>query len=817
MTYRKEQEKTEADRMAQMQLEKSKIRQASILEQFSDYNHKFAYWKARMQRHGSTGQWLARSDEFNRWIAGSGPSVFWFTGILGSGKTVMTAFVVEQLSARPIQDSDKLVYFFCQYDNEISLKATTILRSIIRQLLDQDDRVFTENQSKIEALLNNLHDLILLEDLFFDIINCLKTVVLIIDGADECSNSEMKLLIKTLRSLILRKPSGVKLYLAGDDRITGIIMLSLAPSFVVNTRTPEAGSDLQELIQQLVTARREDGDLVAGDPSLYQEVVDVLRTASQGMVLWVKFQLEEICSQKTDESIRSALNHLPKDLFEIYNRLLSRIVREGSEEVCKKVFRFMAAAKTLLSLGELGEAISVEPCQPYFMPERLINDIHGIVRWCHGLITFNELDDRLQFTHSSVKNFLCGPGTERNTLSGFHFEEHEADRQFGEVCVTYLNFNDLKTQVVKYRRPGPPVDPMTMASHALKAGSPNPLLDKARDLMRRRAKSTVMGSRLLNPQADCENSNTVTMKYHLLQYASEFWLWHTTDFSPDQGRLWSLFQALAVNRYGVLSEPNYSNLLWHCFVNGRLGAGTKKLFDGHCHKYLIEQSGTLWLEAVLSLDQGGLDNALHGIGTEWIQELTLEERSNLLAKLIETNNTGLLGMGTMLVALGIDPYYEFVNHLKPTTLLEELIRNEDAELLRTVCKEMVASNTSLNYDITPTGRTALLVAANLRRYIAVGILLNHGANVNVIDYSDHTALHLAIKGETSTTDNSDLMDTVSQLLIAGASPNVRDTRGMVALDYASHDLEKSLHEEFAKYRVSVDTNKGRFRPKNTTP
>ncbi|KAH0360412.1 hypothetical protein KCU65_g9409, partial [Aureobasidium melanogenum] len=279
MLYRK----AEAERVVQMQLEKRKSSQASKLEQFSNYNHKIAYWKARTQRHGSTGQWLTQTDEFKRWISVSNPSVFWFTGILGSGKTVMTAFVVEQLSAKTIQDSGKLAYFFCQYDNETSLRATTVLRSIIRQLIDQDDHIFSENQSQIDALLDNLYDVSLLEDLIFDIINGLKSAVVIIDGIDECSDFEMKSLVRILRSLMLRKPSDLKLYLAGDDRITNIIVSSLTPKFVVNTHRPEAGSDLQELIQQLVTVKREDEDLVTGDPSLYQEVVDVLRTASQGM------------------------------------------------------------------------------------------------------------------------------------------------------------------------------------------------------------------------------------------------------------------------------------------------------------------------------------------------------------------------------------------------------------------------------------------------------------------------------------------------------------------------------------------------------
>lgn len=213
----------------------------------------------------------------------SDPSIFWFTGILGSGKTVMTAFVVEQLPAKPIQDFEKLVYFFCQYDKATSLKATTVLRSITRQLLDQDDRVFAENESKIDALLEDLHDMSLLETVLADVIDCFKCVIVIIDGVDECSNSEMKLLVKVLRNLMLRTPSGLKLYLAGDDRITDIIMSSLTPSFIVNTHISEAGSDLHELIRQLVNARKEDGDLVTGDPGLHQEIIHVLCTKSQGM------------------------------------------------------------------------------------------------------------------------------------------------------------------------------------------------------------------------------------------------------------------------------------------------------------------------------------------------------------------------------------------------------------------------------------------------------------------------------------------------------------------------------------------------------
>ncbi|KAH0354288.1 hypothetical protein KCU81_g1532, partial [Aureobasidium melanogenum] len=826
MMYRKEREKTEVDRLAQTQLERQKIRQASKLEQFCDYNHKIAYWKARTQRHGSTGQWLTRTDEFKRWIAGSDPNVFWFTGILGSGKTVMTAFVVEQLSAKPTQNFEKLVYFFCQYDNETSLKATTVLRSIIRQLLDQEDRIFTEHESKIDALLDNLYDLSLLESLFTNIINCLKSITVIIDGIDECSNSEMKLLIKTLRSLMLREPSGLKLCLSGDDRITDIITSSLTPSFVVNTHKPEADTDLQELIQQLVTVKREDEDLVATDPSLYQEIVDILCTASQGMVLWVKFQLEEICCQKTDESIRKALNHLPKDLSETYDRLLSRIVEEGSDEVCNKIFRFMAAAKRPLSPEELGEAISVQPCQPYFMPERLLNDINGIVRWCHGLITFDDLDETLQFAHSSVKSFLCSPDTERIAHSDFHFQEHEADRQFGEICVTYLSFNDFKTQAVKYSRSGTALNPMAMASHALRTEPSSIVLNQAQNMISRRAKSASASSRLFFPQTKGSKSQMIAKDYQLFQYASESWLLHTTEFSPEQGHLWSLFQTLARDRYGIPSNFDASNPLRNS------APGVKRLSDDmfiHRHHALFRfcckdekglrwtlseilrrksfsflrlllplanQPGDLWLEAVMSVEDSDLSVFRRDTGIEWIQKLTLKQRSSMLRNVIEMGPNGLLGVSAALVNFGIDPWYKSGSQ---TTLLEKLIYAPNDELLKTVCEAMVDSHADFERDIASNGRTALHVAAVARRHIAVKILLDHGADVDTVDCDGRTALHLAIKGEALAMEIV-VLNTVSQLLSAGVSLHVRDCHGKVALDYASPDLEQTLHERFAKHK-----------------
>jgi hypothetical protein len=137
----------------------------------------------------------------------------------------------------------------------------------------------------------------------------------------------------------------------------------------------------------------------------------------------------------------------------MYNRLLTRIIEEGNDETCNKICRYMAAAKRPLALDEFGHIISWDPYQPFSMPERLVDDTQTIVRWCHGLITMNDLDDTFQFAHSSVKEFLCSPEAERFELQSFHFPRDEAELRLGEVCVTCLSFNDFGTQLVESSKP----------------------------------------------------------------------------------------------------------------------------------------------------------------------------------------------------------------------------------------------------------------------------------------------------------------------------------------------------------------------------
>jgi hypothetical protein len=505
-------------------------------------------------------------------------------------------------------------------------------------------------------------------------------------------------------------------------------------------------------------------------------------------------------------------------------------VEEKSENECNKIFRFMAAAKRPLSAEELGEAISVEPCQPEFMPTRLLNDTNGIVRWCHGLVAFDDLDETLQFTHSSVKDFLCGPDTERITLTGFHFKDHEADRQLGEVCVTYLNFNDFKTQVVKYRRPATLPGPMMMASHALSAGSPSALLNKASHLMRR-AKSTSARSRLLNRQTDNEADDTVTMKYHLYRYASEFWLGHTTKFLSES-RTWNLFRALAEQRLESISElvirtpPLEDGLLesmythkheaFFCLYLTRFWDDTRfvstlaSILDFKCYSFIRllpplarKKSDTRWQELILSISDSDLLRTMELTHLQWLEDLTVTNRSEMLLKIMRVAPQHYLHMKAALIKSGVDPYHECDNDGKSTTLLEKMTHQPDDILLNGLCDAMIKSGADFSRKITQDGCNALHIVAASRNSVAVSKILTHSSSnalVNSTDDYGRTALHLSVQGKDSTS-KSDVVGTVRELIKMGVPQDVEDASGKVALDYVSSEEVSSLAGEFHRSLV----------------
>ena len=176
--------------------------------------------------------------------------------------------------------------------------------------------------------------------------------------------------------------------------------------------------------------------------------------------------IDELCAQHCDDDIRNAIGCLPKTLTETFSRALLRIVSRRNTSVAVKTFSWVAIAKRPLTLDELREAISIEIGQQFSISERLVNNIDQLASWCENLVHVDEELKTVQFAHQAIHKFII-EGPPGPQFGDFCFNLPDADHHAGEICVTYLNFNDFKRTLARRTQPMKLADPVAMAKLAL--------------------------------------------------------------------------------------------------------------------------------------------------------------------------------------------------------------------------------------------------------------------------------------------------------------------------------------------------------------
>lgn len=251
--------------------------------------------------------------------------------------------------------------------------------------------------------------------------------------------------------------------------------------------------------------------------------------------LWVALQIEDICSQECDSDIRETLKKLPKDLPETYDRIISRIVQMGHAELAKKILLWVATARRPMILEELQEAIAVKPHQKYSDPERFVNDISQIVSWCGNLIVADEEDNTVQFTHQTVKTFLLNVFPDE-TSGDFHFQQPQIDHYAGEICVTYLNFNDFKRKLIKQPKALHLPTPKAIVKASFSSGLPSKTMSIWERFKEYRKGKTLDSGHVFATEAlrkDLEAAWELRKEHPFLSYASDHWLHHSAYFDQN--------------------------------------------------------------------------------------------------------------------------------------------------------------------------------------------------------------------------------------------------------------------------------------------
>jgi len=756
-----------------------------VLDACSKYDHKTT-WKQTRQRGNATLH--NQTPKYREWKGYSESSTLLFTGKLGSGKSVLLANIVEDLY-RPRDTNIPVVYFFCRHDILESLQARTVIGSLARQMLQQMiDLDISAQVLEMSSSLTSLEEIL---SLLQQVLPSSYKAFIVVDGLDDCDNTEQTLLVKFLQEM----QKNFIIHLCISERLEASNALTLGSknfSSATIILIPEENPDIESFITTELEQCIESEKLVLGDPILIVEIQDALLERSQGMFLWVALQIISLCDMKTDYAIRQALADLPKDLSQTFHRILRK--SEGLETYQRRILELIIAAHRPLTTSELREALSVVPGDLVWRPEKFINDVISAFNCCGSLLIIDEEEQSVRLVHKSVEQFLLADYTDSENRK---FTIDSAKKSMTDIIVTYLSYNIFETQLSTNTLPSIPIGSAPSKVIHSTLNSSRSAKSFALKLLKSRKTPDYDISKTLVEARNRFRSRPAE-EFHFYAYAKSYWSQHSLQNSEHLNLVCKVLRRFLQKDMSQASKIyEIGDLVLFRAAEEGHEETVRQLVERRdiiTNVYVEDQNGDTPLilaaenghEAIVTLlfDQGG--NGYH--------------YSNAL---IAASAKGQEGVVTLLLSQDYTIFNERRNDSN-----DDALRAASANGHEALVALLLSRGADINARAWRGSDSVLKAAAENGHEAVVALLLDRGADINAKrqgPYGYDSALEAASKnGHTA----------VVKLLLATGKDNVdpRGDQGMTPLAWAAcNGYAAVVKLLLATGKVSVDSrdNQGR--------
>ena len=406
-------------------------------------------------RAPGTCEWLTLHPSFSEWMRSATSDLLWLRGYPGVGKSVLTknlimsvigsTYVRSKRSATPrVIDvsfhTQFLVYFFCNEDNAALRSESSVLQSILHQVL-------------LGAPLEVAKVLISFKSAmaesggyrFFNSISALwdaikaalvavnwKVTYLVLDALDEMTPESLHSFTSGIRDLIDTvspqiMPRTLKVLIT--SRPTKAIEQNIDPVSI----SVKSERDVRYLIEGL--AKDLSRRYKFSEKTRVEIVTNICEKAG-GMFLWASLAWEQLCQGASKESqflanLKKA-EALPANLDALYENVLNRL--DGHTlSLTLQALPWLLAATRPLHTNELRFAMVLDTQADYHtICGKMVNEatLRGL---CPSLIHVNERG-YVSFAHSSIRDFLFHP----KTTSKFRFDLRAVHEKVAVLCLQSL-------------------------------------------------------------------------------------------------------------------------------------------------------------------------------------------------------------------------------------------------------------------------------------------------------------------------------------------------------------------------------------------
>lgn len=237
-------------------------------------------------RQMNTGEWLTiRNTAFRLWQEVPN-SKLWLNGIPGSGKTVLSGAVIQEVLNQSCE-STAIAFFFCDYKNANSYHPTNILSALAVQLALQNDTCFTI----LDTYSRKLHPIrgpsLQKEPEVPDLLAVLSEIVsfytktfVVVDALDECGSQIVD--VRYLKKFAENPNVSIALFSRDEEEIRDELFEYEEIKIAAHS------SDLELYIAAEMVKRRE---LMECEPETRRKIHDALLKKANGMSVILRIRL----------------------------------------------------------------------------------------------------------------------------------------------------------------------------------------------------------------------------------------------------------------------------------------------------------------------------------------------------------------------------------------------------------------------------------------------------------------------------------------------------------------------------------------------
>jgi tetratricopeptide (TPR) repeat protein len=229
----------------------------------------------------------------------------------------------------------------------------------------------------------------------------IKDLVMVIDGLDELSDvhSGPILLFEQLVKVADTARRG--------ENTFKVVLTTRPPYGATSAHTRQYHIEQSDTATDVATTVADNINLLEEfqglDPKVRSDISAKVIHGADGMFLWANLIVQELRNRQSDEDIETMVKSAPKDLDELYDRMLSSL--DLKSEDTRRIFSWLLVAARPLHMDELAIVLTTEPGRE--VTKKRKSDIAEDVRKACGPLT--KIDGGfVKFVHVSLKQYMEG-------------------------------------------------------------------------------------------------------------------------------------------------------------------------------------------------------------------------------------------------------------------------------------------------------------------------------------------------------------------------------------------------------------------------